>query len=194
MSGGLAERMPDNDEPLFDPETIVSVPVPDHLASGEDETPPPPPPAEPRRKRLLGAPKPGTRDNGFRRDRKIATEPKPLPPIPRNGFAPGIEKMYATLAMGVMPIDMDFGVAIMNVAPEAAKAWDELARRNDTVRRLLVAMMETSAWGAVFAAHMPLFMLVMARAMKGDPRVSMLGEMLANEAERHANEQKPGTE
>ncbi len=185
--------------PIPDPFTVpdetfnvTAVPIPDHLASGDaDEPPPIPQPASagaPKRKRILG----GTRDNGTRADRKIHKEPKPLPRIPNNGFAPGIEKMYLTIAMGVMPLDMELGVAIANIAEDAAKAWDELARRNDTVRRIIVAMMETTAVGAVFAAHMPIMLLVMGRVMKGDPRVSMIGDMLAREAEAHANKDTDG--
>jgi hypothetical protein len=172
--------------------TISTVPIPDHMASADpDESPTPmdtPPPPPPRKRRLLGTPDPGSRDSGPRSQRKIK---KPLPPIPRNGFAPGIEKMYGAIALAVMPLDMEFASAIMQVAPEAAKAWDELARRNEAVRRMLTAMMETTAWGAVIAAHVPLMLLLMNRMFKGDPRISMLGSVLAQQAEDHANGENP---
>jgi hypothetical protein len=185
-----------SDEIPFDPAnlTVTSVPVPDHLASGPDETPTPELPdgvtpiEEPkRRRRLLGTPAPGSRDSGPKRDRKLKDR-GPLPPIPRNGFAPGIEKMYGGIALAVMPLDMDLAAAIMQIAPDAAKAWDDLARQNEAVRRLLVKMMETTAWGTVIAAHVPLMLLLMNRMFKNDPRISMLGSVLAQQAEDAANE------
>jgi hypothetical protein len=179
-------------DPPFDPDSlkVETIPIPDHLAS--DDAPPPslddpvsPPPRQ--RKRFLGKPTPdaGSRDMGPRKIRK------PLPPIPRSGFAPSVEKMYGNLAVAVMPFDMELASAIVQVAPDAAKAWDELARQNEVVRRVLVSMMQTTAVGAVIAAHVPIMVLVMGRVMNGDPRISMIGQMLANEAEKHANEEKP---
>lgn len=180
-----------SDDPAQEQFTVTAVPVPDHLASADgDDTPAPPPPSpeQPRRRRILGGggstPNPGSRDTGPRANRKIAKEPrepKPLPRIPANGFAPGIEKMYLTVAMGVMPFDMQLSVVIAEIAPKAAQAWDELARRNEAVRRIIVTMMETTAVGAVIAAHMPLIAIMMMRVMKDDPRVSMIAEMLARE-------------
>jgi len=180
--------------PPFDPEnlTVTSVPIPDHLASGEPEPPsladdPGVTPIDaPRRRRLLGTPGPGSRDSAKRSDRKLKDK-GPLPPIPRGGFAPGIEKMYGGLALAVMPLDMEVASAIMQIAPEAAKAWDELAKQNHAVRRMLVTMMETTAWGTVIAAHVPLMLMLMGRMFKGDPRISMLGAVLSQQAEDHAN-------
>jgi hypothetical protein len=174
--------------PEYDVRVVTSqtepdgTPIPNHEASDTGETPPEPP----KRKRSLfgSAPKsPGTQD--FQPPK--VKDQRPVPPIPRGGFAPQIEKMYGTLAMAAMAIDMPLGMAILEVAPAAAQAWDELARRNITVRRVIVSMLETSAWGAVIAAHLPIFMLFIKRAAGNDPRFSALGAMIGDEAERHAN-------
>lgn len=170
-------------------------PIPDHRASEDRSTStdePASPAPERKRRRLIGGdtPKPaaGSRDSSPRGMRAIAPkEKKPLPPIPAGGFAPAVEKMYGTIALAVMPLDMELAAAIMQVAPEAAAAWDELARRNHAVRRVLVAMMQTTAAGALFAAHMPIILLFVQRAMGDNPRVSMLAGLLGQQAEDFAN-------
>jgi hypothetical protein len=173
----------------FDPSTlnVQSVPVPNHFASADEDDAvkligSPPTPMGKMRKRLLGGGDAGSKDQGFRRDRKIPEEKikKPVPPMPRN-LAAQVEKMYVGLAMAVMPLDMELAVAISECAPKAAEAWEELARQNHAVRRILLAMIETTSVGMLIAAHMPIMVLVMSRVMKGDPRVSMLGDMLARE-------------
>jgi hypothetical protein len=150
-------------------------PTPNHHAS-EDMPFPPPEINGKKRKRSLFGPPPG--DAGTR-DFRPPKAPKPTPRIPNGGFAPGIEKMYGAIALAAMAFDAELAIKIMEVAPEAAKAWDELARRNITVRRILVSMMETTAWGAVFAAHLPLFLLMAKRVAGSDPRFSAIGEVMA---------------
>jgi hypothetical protein len=175
---------------------IPEHPIPDHRASEERSTAtdePVSPAPERKRRRLIGGatnkPEAGSRDAASKGMRAIPAgkEKKPLPPIPPGGFAPAVEKMYGTIALAVMPLDMELAAAIMQVAPDAAAAWDELARRNHAVRRILVAMMQTTAAGALFAAHMPIILLFVQRAMGDNPRVSMLAGLLGAEAEAHAN-------
>lgn len=179
---------------------IPEHPIPDHRASEDRSTTtdePASPAPERKRRRLIGGssekPAAGSRDSSPRGMRALPApkEKKPLPPIPPNGFAPAVEKMYGTIALAVMPLDMELAGAIMQVAPEAAAAWDELARRNHAVRRVLVAMMQTTAAGALFAAHMPIILLFVQRAMGDNPRVSMLAGLLGAEAEAHANGDVP---
>lgn len=173
---------------------VETVPVPDHPIPDHRASSDPPPtteepetPARPRR-RLIGAPA-GSRDQMPKAQRSIKA-PKPEktnPPIPNGGFAPAVEKMYGTIALAVMPLDMELATQILKVAEPAAKAWDELARRNMAVRRILVAMMQTTAAGALFAAHMPIILLFVQRAMGDNPRMSMLANLLGDEAEEFAN-------
>lgn len=164
-------------------------PTPDHLASADngDETPTSEPPKGKTKRRLFGPPSPtvGTKDFQPPRD------PRPVPPLPRN-FAAGVEKMYGTVALAAMAVDMELATTIMNIAPQAAKAWEELARRNITVRRILLSLMETSAWGAVIAAHLPLFLLMIRKFAGDDPRFSALGQMLGDQAEDYINNPPEG--
>jgi hypothetical protein len=180
----------------FDPSKldVQSVPVPNHFASADDDDAvrlingTPPSPGGRMRKRFL--PGAGSKDQGTRKERKIPGEEKvkrPVPPMPRN-LAASVEKMYGGIALAVMPLDPDLATAIMMSATKAAEAWEELARQNHAVRRVLLAMIETTALGTLIAAHVPIFVLVTQRVMKGDPRVSMLGDMLAREAMDHMSE------
>lgn len=173
---------------------ITEHPIPDFRASVDASTGSPDesvtPAPERKRRRFIGGntakPEPGSRDSTPKSARKIP-EKKPLPPIPPGGFAPAVEKMYGTIALAIMPLDLELATAVMEVAPKAAEAWDELARRNHAVRRILVAMMQTTAAGALFAAHMPIILLFVQRAMGDNPRVSMLGALLSQDAENYAN-------
>jgi hypothetical protein len=146
-------------------------------------------------KRLL--PGAGSRDSAPREPRRGPGRPpreprehKPLPPIPRNGFAPDVERFYVMLGMGFMPFDVELSAKIVEIAEPAGEAWDELARKNEVVRRVLVSMLETGAWGKVFAAHAPLMGLAWARMTGESVRVTFAASQLGREAEDHAN--RPG--
>jgi hypothetical protein len=170
--------------------------APDFRAS--EDVPPSPTPSGtagsslPRKRTLPGF---GSRDNATKRERDKVTGPKPprvekpLPPIPAKGFAPGVAKMYEALSMAVTPFDVELGETLLSVKDEAAQAWDELARQNHTVRRLLVALMETTAWGQVIAAHSPLVGLTFARAMGTSQRQTLAQVILGKQAENYANRQ-----
>jgi hypothetical protein len=117
---------------------------------------------------------------------------RPLPPIPRNGFAPDVEKLYVALSFAVMPFDVETAQKLQEIAEPAGQAWDELARKNDVVRRALVAILETGAWGKVIQAHTPLMALAFARVNGESVRVSFSASLLAKEAENHANRGNDG--
>lgn len=164
-------------------------PVPDHTASADGGEPAAAAEDRPK-KRLL----PGSRDTGSRDQRRINGRPqreprekKPLPPIPRNGFVPDIERLYVAIGLGIMPFDVELASKVTEIAHPAAEAWDELARKNEVVRRALVAILETGAWGKVLAAHAPLVSLAFARATGESVRVTFAASQLGREAENHAN-------
>jgi hypothetical protein len=174
--------------------TVVSsqdeTPIPNHLASAD---PAPEQPKEKPKRRLFAPPPP--KQNSGTKDFKPPKDMRPVPPIPPGprGFAPGIEKMYGSLALAAMAFDVELAATIMKIAPDAADAWNELAKRNIQVRRIIVALMETTAWGAVLAAHLPIFLLFIKRVAGNDPRFSALGQMLGEQAEEHANNPENGT-
>jgi hypothetical protein len=69
-----------------------------------------------------------------------------------------IEQLYTALAMGVMPFKPKTAQMIAQSAEDCANAWFQLADENDSVRRTLLMFIEGGAWGALFAAHMPILM------------------------------------
>jgi hypothetical protein len=173
--------------------SFSDVPTPDHTAGqDDDEGARPLPPLDgkppPLKRRLL--PGAGSRDTSPREQRRTPPPPrehKPLPPIPRNGFAPDIAKLYVMIGLGLMPFDVELASRFTEIAQPAGEAWDELARKNEAVRRILVALLETGAWGKVMAAHAPLVALAVARLSGESVRVSFSASQLGKEAENHAN-------
>jgi hypothetical protein len=191
MTTGSGEEPPD----VLSNLSFSDVPTPDHTATAEDDGPTPGP--LPPRKRVLPG-RPGFRPSEPRGPRRGFNAPreerpkKPLPPIPRNGFAPDVEKLYVLLAMGIMPFDVELAGKVQEIAGPAAEAWDELARKNEVVRRVLVSLIETGAWGKVTAAHLPLFTLAIARMTGESVRTTFAASLLGQEAEQHANRGNDG--
>jgi hypothetical protein len=176
--------------------------APDFRASQDGPSPAPPLPGDgsstpepPRRRRLPGRDGPVFGKTSQTKQTKPPREPRPnvpMAPGPK-GFAPAIEKTYHNLALAVTPFDVELGEQLHNIAAEAADAWNELAKRNQAVRRFIVYITETTAWGAVVAAHSPIIGLMFARLMGEQKRTSLLQMFsVAAEAERYANEQNNG--
>lgn len=187
----VVQRMTSGEPPDFTNLSFSEVgPTPDHTQSMDAGEPASAePPGKPKRRILPGA---GSRDStpprrGPGRPPRVEREHKPLPPIPRNGFAPDVEKFYVMMGLGIMPFDVELSAKIVEIAQPAGEAWDELARKNEVVRRVLVSLLETGAWGKVMAAHAPLFGLAWARMSGESVRVTFAASQLGREAEDHAN-------
>lgn len=177
--------------------SFSDAPIPDHTASADNPppvTPPPNPGADAQKKRTLPGKIFGSRDDAPRNERakavgsKPPVERKPLPPIPAN-MAEKIAGLYESAAMALMPIDMELAAALTEIAPKAGEAWVEIARQNRAVRIMLLKLIETSAWGALFAAHAPIFYLMRDRALGKASRTNMIGEFLAQSV--HPDAEKP---
>jgi hypothetical protein len=81
----------------------------------------------------------------------------PTPNV-KGQFIKPIARWYGMMAMGIGMRDPQCGMAIMQQAEACAIAWDELAYKNDSVRRVLHGLMQTGMWGEIFVAHMPILM------------------------------------
>jgi len=107
------------------------------------------------------------------------------PPMPKGGLKPALENVYTGIGMSLMPFDPSCGRTVIENAPSCAEALDELAKTNQAVRRILISLVTTSAWGAVIMAHAPIIMAVAMHhvpALK-DRQEKMVGEfaeMMAN--------------
>lgn len=110
---------------------------------------------------------------GKPKERKVKEE-KPVPPMPRGGkLASGLQDIYVSLGMMLMVVDPVCAQAIITAAPECAKSMEKLAQSNPAVRRVLLKTLETSAWGAVVAAHLPILMAVAAHHVPALKRGAM---------------------
>lgn len=72
-----------------------------------------------------------------------------------------IVTLYVTVGMALMPFKPKTAQAFAQVADEAADAWYNLARENDSVRRTILMLIEGGAWGALFAAHIPIILTML---------------------------------
>lgn len=110
---------------------------------------------------------------------------RPVPPMPKGGLKPALENMYTGIGMSIMPFDPGCGRIIIENASACAESLDELAKTNQAVRRILISLVTTSAWGAVIMAHAP---IVMAIAMHHVPALRERQEKMVGEfAEMMAN-------
>jgi len=163
-------------------------PVPDHTKS--NDTRPLPPPVTPSAKK-------GEKDKGnpirnlgtnmpSKRARQLTDEDRQA-----------IIEYYSYIGMSLMLFKPELGETIGKRADKCADAWMELAKKNDSVRRALLAMMEGSAWSAVIAAHLPILLAAIPdRAVANNPLLGMarnLGVSMDDEdAESEPTNEPPG--
>jgi hypothetical protein len=76
----------------------------------------------------------------------------------RGQFVKPLEEMYAGIAMMLSPLDPQCAKVIMQQAPACARAWDEAAYQNETVRRMVESFVTTSVFGMVMVAHAPIML------------------------------------
>lgn len=165
-----------SEQPPFDPSTLVTeeapaltddviVPQPENVEEASDEQLSP----SERLKRRMASRNSSraTTDDSSRagtqertRERK-AKQPKVIPPKPREGaLVKPLTELYVTIGITTMAFDPVCGQAIVANAEACAKSLDTLARENPAVRRAILALVQTSAWGGVVAAHLPLLLMV----------------------------------
>jgi hypothetical protein len=95
------------------------------------------------------------------RGKQEPRRPKAIPPKPRSGaLVKPFTDLYTTVGTMLMPFDQQCGMVIIQNAEECAKALDSAARENPAMRRVLLAMVQTSVWGQLIAAHLPILMAV----------------------------------
>lgn len=107
-----------------------------------------------------------------KRPAKPPREPKSSATLKRH-----VTELYTAAGMMVLPFDQPCGTVVVNSADQCADALVKLSEENETVRKILEGMVQTSAIGAVLVAHMPIIMAIMAhhvapdRSLFSDPNV-----------------------
>lgn len=113
---------------------------------------------------------------------KADEKPKAKPRIPnRKGqFKEPLTALYMSAGAVLLPIDPVCGNAVIQVAEDCATTWDELAYQNESVRRFLWGITQTSLTTKLFMAHMPLFMAVfMHHSPFAQKKMSEMGQAMA---------------
>lgn len=111
----------------------------------------------------------GRRPRGKRR-KSGPREDAPPPPFRAGPIAKGVNRMYLKAGKIVRLMDADIGAAIIaSVTKEAeddttvGEQWEEVARNNPRIRAFLLNMIETSAWGGLIGAHIPILLAVLMK-------------------------------
>lgn len=66
-----------------------------------------------------------------------------------------LSRMYGSLGMMIYPFDNTCGTTVLENADRMAESLEQLAAENESVRKVLEKVAESSAWGTVVAAHAP---------------------------------------
>lgn len=130
--------------------------------AGTEDAPPP---------RVVPGRKPGRPLGSTNRAKPGAVPTKPADPRPEPPQLPAaaqnaIAQLYVFAGMGLTPFKPAVGQALAMSADDCAKAWMELAKSNPAVRRAILSLMQTSAWGGLAVAHLPIMYAIMAPVPK----------------------------
>lgn len=112
----------------------------------------------------------------------------PTPSMPRPGvISKRLEELYIGLGMVWFPFDPTCAQAVVESAPKCAEAMEQLCKENEAVRRVVLRLIETSTYGKIITAHMPILMAVAVHHMPMFQ--TMKGPQLADEVEEHLKQQ-----
>lgn len=143
----------------YDEFVITDAPLPDHSQTPDEDAAlsTRSPERTDRLKSLTGGLSAGRRGRPRKEAApKPAKVPKRVPPMPRGGFTEQLEQLYVGVGMALLLKDPECGMAVIEAAPQCAKTLNALAEKNPAVRRILIALTQSSAIGAVVIAHAPI--------------------------------------
>jgi hypothetical protein len=149
----------------------------------------------------FGKPAGDRRDDAAKKSRGGTTARVRVIPNKRGQFVEPLSNTYAMIGGMIFPFDAVCGNAIVQSAPKCAETLDELAYRNEAVRRALWALTTTSVMGAVFMAHLPIIMAIVIHHVPAAQRVlgnagQEMAEAIAKrmaESQVRFNDDEPGT-
>jgi hypothetical protein len=104
------------------------------------------------------------------RARRGKNEPKPVPPFREGQIARGVNKLYRRAGRIVRAWDPVVGEALIEITRKeddadttVGEAWENIARHNVRVRRVLLALIRGGDWGALVWAHSPVIMAILMK-------------------------------
>ena len=137
-----------------------------------------------RTRRTRPRPEPSTPDAP---DRRIVRD-ETAPPEYRPGIlVKPLSDLYVAAGTMLLPISPAVGTAFVQNAGPCAESLDELARTNPAVRRALMSLLTTGAWGKVIAAHFPI-LLAIGVTYSPAVRASLAGEPLTPSTDNDTTE------
>lgn len=187
-------------DPFDDLPDAVSAPpvVPNHRASRDPFDPFPD--VENRPTRGLNIFKGAAKTGRTPREPRAKRPTTPPPPVNKGEFVQPLEDIYSTIAMALLPLKPTVAMAIVSpvraqtdeelkadiqpptVAHNCAVAWDEVAQKNESVRRVLKQMTTIGVWGGLIMAHAPILAAVMAETPAGAAFAPMFNPAAGAEA------------
>jgi hypothetical protein len=118
--------------------------------------------------RVPGKVKPEEKRRG--RQRAPKPDPEPVPPFRAGPIAKGINKLYLKAGKIVRAMDYDIGTAIIAITKKESEeditvgeAWEEIAKVNPRIRRVLLKLISGGAWGQLLMAHAPILVAILMK-------------------------------
>lgn len=97
-------------------------------------------------------------------------EPEDIPAFRAGPIAKGMNRLYLKTGKLVRAFDPEVGQAIIDATKKESdedvtvgEAWEELARVNPRIRKVLLKLISGGAWGQLFMAHAPIFLAVVMK-------------------------------
>lgn len=141
-------------EPAIDFSDIT----PQDLSPEDDSFTVPDPTASREERRSFASYIGGRKEKPEEKPRRGRKPKKPVSRAKKGAFTEHLMGMYGMAGVAVYMRDEHCGQVILDNAEKCAEALDELAYQNESVRRVLDALVATSAFGQVVMAHAPIIM------------------------------------
>jgi len=76
-----------------------------------------------------------------------------------------LRELYTTAGTLIIPFNKPVGTAFLQNAEACAVALDNAAKVDKQIRRVLMMLVASSAWGQIIAAHMPILLAIAVTAV-----------------------------
>lgn len=126
------------------------------------------------------------------RTRQARPEPEPLPAFRAGPIAKGMNSLYLRAGRLIRAMDHDVGTAVIaSTRAESeddvtvGEAWEEVAKNNPRIRRVLLRLISGGAWSQLFMAHAPILLAVLLkeRIARRLPLMRLLASFLGPDEE-----------
>lgn len=169
-------------EPEFDPSKLqaddVTIPKPETVTPSPQPTPPRHNVSRPWRNQTRGPRKtPPT---------KAPRIPAEIPRPKRGMFVRPLTQTYTSVGIMLMPIDPICANLFIENAESVARAWDEAAYENDTLRKYLNDFLKTSIAARVMMAHVPIIIgMFIHHSKRAQDMLGQMGQGFAETVENN---------